>query len=151
MAKGFLIKKISAILRGTHTQFLRWRGMDIAPHSIVSRTALMDMPNPRGIHIGDYSIINPYGMVLAHDHHRSANNPDAYNLNTYIGHHSVVGSFAIVMPGVKVGNHVFVAAGAIVTKDVPDHCLVAGNPAKIIKEGIVLNDNWQIIDYGHKV
>ena len=41
--------------------------------------------------------------------------------------------------------------GSVVTKDVPDHCLVAGNPAKIIKEGIVINDRYQIVDFGHRV
>jgi hypothetical protein len=33
-----------------------------------------------------------------------------------------------------------------VTKDVPDHCAVAGNPAKIIKEGVVVSESGQIID-----
>ncbi len=40
------------------------------------------------------------------------------------------------MPGVTIGDEVIVGAGAVVTKDVPSHCIVAGNPAKIIKTGI---------------
>jgi acetyltransferase-like isoleucine patch superfamily enzyme len=40
------------------------------------------------------------------------------------------------MPNITVGNHVIVAAGSVVTKDVPDNCIVAGNPAKIIKNDI---------------
>lgn len=35
--------------------------------------------------------------------------------------------------GIKVGSNVVVGAGAVVTKDVPDWCIVAGNPAKIVK------------------
>jgi acetyltransferase-like isoleucine patch superfamily enzyme len=41
---------------------------------------------------------------------------------------------AMIMPGVTIGHHAVVGAGAIVTKDVPPHCVVAGNPAKIIKD-----------------
>ena len=35
--------------------------------------------------------------------------------------------------GVKIGNNVIIGAGSVVVKDVPDNCVVAGNPAKIIK------------------
>ena len=45
-----------------------------------------------------------------------------------------IGANAVVLPGVSIGNHAVVAAGAVVTKDVPPHSLVAGVPAKIIKE-----------------
>ena len=55
-----------------------------------------------------------------------------------------------MLPGLKVGNHVFVGAGSVLTKDVPDHCLVAGNPAKILRVGIELNDRYQIINHGRK-
>jgi acetyltransferase-like isoleucine patch superfamily enzyme len=41
---------------------------------------------------------------------------------------------AIICPGVTIGENSVVAAGAVVTKDVPDHSLVAGVPAKIIKQ-----------------
>lgn len=40
------------------------------------------------------------------------------------------------MCGVKIGNEVVVGSGAVVTKDVLDNCIVAGNPARIIKTGI---------------
>ncbi len=44
-----------------------------------------------------------------------------------------IGANAVVLPGVTIGRHVVVAAGAVVTKDVPDYCVVGGVPAKIIK------------------
>ena len=44
-----------------------------------------------------------------------------------------VGANAVILPGVTIGNHCVVAAGAVVTKDVPPHSLVAGVPAKVIK------------------
>jgi len=42
----------------------------------------------------------------------------------------------VILPGLTVGCNAVVAAGAVVTKDVPDHCLVAGVPAVIKKQGI---------------
>ena len=45
-----------------------------------------------------------------------------------------IGANAVILPGVHIGQHCVIAAGAVVTKDVPDHSLVAGVPAKIIKQ-----------------
>ena len=45
-----------------------------------------------------------------------------------------IGANAVILPGVTIGNHCVVAAGAVVTKDVPPHSLVAGVPAKVIKQ-----------------
>ena len=45
-----------------------------------------------------------------------------------------IGANAVVLPGVTIGHHSVVAAGAVVTKDVSPHSLVAGVPAKIIKQ-----------------
>ena len=45
-----------------------------------------------------------------------------------------IGANAVVLPGITIGNHCVVAAGAVVTKDVPPHSLVAGVPAKVIKQ-----------------
>ena len=51
-----------------------------------------------------------------------------------IGNDIWIGANAVILPGVTIGDHAVVAAGAVVTKDVPPHTLVAGVPAKIIKE-----------------
>lgn len=45
-----------------------------------------------------------------------------------------IGANAVILPGVTIGHHSVVAAGAVVTKDVPPHSLVAGVPAKVIKQ-----------------
>ena len=51
-----------------------------------------------------------------------------------IGDDVWIGANAVILPGVTIGRHVVVAAGAVVTKDVPSFSLVAGVPAKMIKE-----------------
>ena len=51
-----------------------------------------------------------------------------------IGNDIWIGANAVILPGVSIGDHSVVAAGAVVTKDVPPHSLVAGVPARIIKQ-----------------
>jgi acetyltransferase-like isoleucine patch superfamily enzyme len=51
-----------------------------------------------------------------------------------IGDDVWIGANAVILPGVTIGRHVVVAAGAVVTKDVPDSCVVAVVPAKVVKK-----------------
>lgn len=51
-----------------------------------------------------------------------------------IGNDIWIGANAVILPGVTIGDHSVVAAGAVVTKDVPPQSLVAGVPAKVIKQ-----------------
>lgn len=52
---------------------------------------------------------------------------------TIIGSQSWLGFGVQVMPGVKIGRHCVIAAGSVVTRDIPDFCVAAGVPAKVIK------------------
>lgn len=49
-----------------------------------------------------------------------------------IGNHVYIGTDALIMPGVTIGDNALVAAGSVVTKSVPPRTVVAGNPAKIL-------------------
>lgn len=51
-----------------------------------------------------------------------------------IGKYVWIGTHAVILPGVTIGDNAVVGAGAIVTKSVPANCIVAGNPARIIKQ-----------------
>lgn len=55
------------------------------------------------------------------------------NEKVVIGNDVWIGTNVVVLPGVKIGNGAIIAAGAVVTKDVPDYAIVGGVPAKIIK------------------
>ena len=104
--------------------------MNIAETARISLGAKLDKTYPRGIHIGDESYVASGALIFSHDYARSL------HTNTYIGKQCFIGANAIIMPGLTIGNNVIVGAGAVVTKDVPSGCIVAGNPAKVIKEGI---------------
>jgi len=50
-----------------------------------------------------------------------------------IGNNVIIYAGAVVIGGIRIGDNVIVGANSVVTKDVPSNCVVAGNPAKIIK------------------
>lgn len=49
-----------------------------------------------------------------------------------IGNNVYIGEMSLILPGVTIGDNVLIAAGAVVTKNVPDNVIIGGNPAKII-------------------
>lgn len=114
--------------------------MHIGESTYISRRARLDRGvNPKGIYIGNYTRITGDVLVLAHDECRKM------RADTKIGDRCFIGTRSIILPGVIIGNEVIVAAGSVVTKNVPDNCIVAGNPATIIRTGIRCKDYGVLI------
>ena len=88
-----------------------------------------------GIEIGDNVLIGQQVVIATLNHdlapHKRANMIPA---PVKIGNSVWVGAHATILAGVTVGDNAVIAAGAVVTKDVPANVVVAGVPAKIIKE-----------------
>lgn len=81
--------------------------------------------------IGDYTKVGANAIIGDRDDH-----PEIYFSTpspVHIGSHVWIGMNATIMKGVTIGDYAVVAAGSIVTKDVPSKAIVAGIPAKIIK------------------
>lgn len=114
-------------------------GMNIDRSARISFGTKLDKTNPKGIHVGEESYIASGALIFTHDYARGIHK------DTYIGKRCFIGANAIVMCGINIGDEVIVGADAIVTKDVPSHCIVAGNPAKIIKTDIHTKKFGQLI------
>ena len=74
--------------------------------------------------------------ALNHNFEDSSKRIDEQGVSTkpvVIGDDVWIGTNAVILPGVTIGSHCVVAAGAVVTKDIPDHTLVGGVPTKVIK------------------
>ncbi|MFZ5945167.1 MAG: acyltransferase [Bacillota bacterium] len=83
---------------------------------------------------GDYVIIGPnVGIISAN--HNIYDIRDHGSSSVIIGSYCWIGMNAVILPGVELGPHTVVAAGSVVTKSFPrGYCVLAGNPAKIVKE-----------------
>jgi len=104
--------------------------MNISSSARISFGAYLDKTNPKDIYIGEESFVATGVIILTHDYCRSL-----YK-KTSIGQQCFIGARSIILPGVSIGDHVIVGSGSVVTKDVKSNCIVAGNPAKVIKENI---------------
>ena len=144
-------QRIAKLLGRTVVLRHKMRGCDIGENCRISKSAIIDRAHPKGVHIGDNTRVLIEAMILAHDYSRGLLDNRSMWLDTYIGKNCVIGGRSMIMPGVKIGDHVYVGGGSIVTRDIPDHCLVAGNPARIIRRGTVISDMGQIIDKGERV
>ena len=60
-----------------------------------------------------------------------------------IGDGSWIGANSVITAGVKIGKYVVVGAGSVVTKDVPDYSIVAGNPARLLKQFNHTSGQWE--------
>lgn len=116
------------------------KGAEISPNSKMGNnselgTRCMIQSN---VQIGDFVIMGPDVKIYSRDHKfESLDMPirdqGKNHYQTIIGNDVWLGANVIVTAGCKIGDHAVVAAGAVVTKDVPDFAVVGGVPAKILK------------------
>ncbi len=87
------------------------------------------------ITIGDNSMIAVGVIIHTSTHDYAAHPMWKYRIDrpVYIGDYSWIGAGAIILPGVRIGRNAVVGAGSVVTANVPEGAIVAGNPARIIK------------------
>ncbi len=96
--------------------------------------------------IGDGVSITRHVKILSHDATASRLNPgDKGEYVTTLENNCFIGMGAIILPGVTIGSESIVGAGAVVTKDIPPGCLVAGNPAQIIKKLDQVTGVWKAV------
>ena len=94
-----------------------------------------------GVTIEDEVMVS-HGVMFINDRDPWAVNPDGSLktdenwdcIPTLVKKRAAIGSNATILCGVTIGEGALVGAGAVVTKDVPDHTVVAGNPARVLRK-----------------
>ena len=128
------------VVLALHRQYLMrvWK-MEIGEGTAISMSAKLDKTNPRGIHIGKYSVVTFGAAILTHDY------VNRLNRDVHIGDNCFIGAHSIILPGVCIGDSCIVAAASVVARDVPAGSLVAGNPARVVEH------NVQTTHYGVRI
>jgi maltose O-acetyltransferase len=86
------------------------------------------------VKIGSHCLLGHYTFVMDNDQHDVvAHTKLPQSAPVVIEDHVWIGSKVLILPGVRIGTHAVVGAGSVVTKDVPPRCVVAGNPARVIR------------------
>lgn len=90
------------------------------------------------VHIGSYVIMGPDVKIYSRNHRFDRldipiRDQGKNYFETYIGNDVWIGANVVITAGCRIGNHVVVAAGAVVTRDIPDFAIVGGVPAKVLR------------------
>ena len=113
-----------------HTDF----GMNITIGKNVFFNTGCSFQDRGGISIGDGSMIGMNVAIATLNHGLDLETRNTtFSSPVVIGKNVWIGSNATILPGVTIGDNSVVAAGAVVTKDVPENTVVAGVPAKFLK------------------
>ena len=147
------------ILRGPADRFVKEGNVDVHPEAIVwthvEPVSLVALGKGRIIvgksaflnggvwvraselvHVGDWCKIGPRVMIMDSDAHELSKGHEGPGKSApvVIEDDVWIGAAAMILKGVRIGKHSVVAAGAVVTRDVPASVLVAGNPARLVRE-----------------
>jgi acetyltransferase-like isoleucine patch superfamily enzyme len=124
-------------------QSLRIKGYrNISPRATIERNVNLDRVYPESIYIGAGSLVASSATLLCHEHvYREPGNPELpLHKPLHIGERCFIGVAAVVLPGVTIGDDCIIGAGSIVTRDILPGSLAVGNPARVIRSGLRLNE-----------
>lgn len=103
----------------------------------IANKAIID--GKAGIKIGQYTMVGFESILLSKTHRHDMKNipytlQGSFGKSIEIGKNVWIGTRVIILPGVNIGDNCIIGANSVITKSFPDNKIIAGNPAKIIKE-----------------
>jgi acetyltransferase-like isoleucine patch superfamily enzyme len=134
-AESFVMK--NAILHVYNFRDLPNAGIRIGSRSLIGEACVLR--GQGGITIGDDVYLAPLVQMLAvnhvyHDTTRPISHQGITTQGIVVEDGAWIGGGAIILDGVRIGRNAVVGAGAVVTKDVPAYTIVAGNPARVVRD-----------------
>jgi acetyltransferase-like isoleucine patch superfamily enzyme len=151
MPRGFLVSRKPCALEMNENSKLVVNGFVTTGSGVIislGRNAVLEIGNDVSINsdsklicytnmkIGDGSTISWEVEIRDCDFHKIVRDDFVVSKPIEIGSNVWIGSRATVLKGVKIGNGAMIATGSVVTKDVPENCLVAGVPSRVIRRNI---------------
>ncbi|MBP8591217.1 acyltransferase [Candidatus Shapirobacteria bacterium] len=137
---GIKIGKGSAIHMWAN--FFQTRNIAVGEDTIIGDHCFLDGRAP--LKIGSHTAIASQVLIYNSEHNLHDSHFVAIEEPVEIGDYVFIGARAIILPGVKVGNGAVVAAGAVVTKDVPEKTIVGGVPAREIGKREIKTLNYRL-------
>ena len=136
--KLFLLLRLSMnrFLESKHIRpwIIRKAGIKLGNHAHIGANVTFDNWSANLYDIGEYCTITMNTILLTHGMVRQEDNSYRSTVGKLIiGKHVFIGAGTIITRPVTIRDNVMIGAGSIVTKDIPSNCVVAGNPAKIIR------------------
>lgn len=134
------------------------RGMVVGKNFHMEPRCHLDYDHCWLITIGDNVHLGPGVTIIAHDAFTKRDLGYARVARVNIGNNVYFGVNAMVLPGVTIGNNCMIGSYAVVTRDVPDNSIVAGNPGavvgtfegyinrhrKVLEEGFVFDESYTV-------
>lgn len=101
----------------------------------------LDIGCTKSIRIGSNTIIGPMVNMIDTNFHPVDSDDRSQSKDIVISDNVWIGRGAVILPGVTIGQNSVIAAGSVVTRDIPANVLAGGTPAKVIRE-INVPDGW---------
>ena len=127
-----IISKQPLLLPSIRRKLLIWGGVRLGQNCFIGADVNWDGIYPQLIEVGNGCIITSGCHILSHFF--NTKDRHFYTGKVIIGDHVFIGMNTLIVNAVKIGDFAVIAAGSVVTKDIPAYELWGGNPAKFIKK-----------------
>jgi len=133
---------------GLRVRLHRWRGVEIGPGAFISTDVIIETMHPELVSIGRDVFLGVRSTIIAHFREVTEELRAGSKFSVRIEDEVFVGPGAIILPGVSIGRGAVVAAGSVVSGNVPEMIMVQGNPARpVARCGVPLGPHGSVSEF----